>query len=624
MLQIGRTVLVMTPAIVGVVLLSSLNAMGVEKPLDSPFDFALRLRPLRLRSGQASTTLRVNSGNTQGKAQGKPKLPKPEIAQIEAIGNQDHDDMLGSETDSASLLEEPDLIGRSSDGKVTTVSELSDVQPTDWAFQAIQSLVERYGCIAGYPDGTFKGNRALTRYEFAAGLNACMDKVSQLIAANGGQGIRKEDLGILQKLQEQFATELTNLRGRVDSLEKRTAEIAAHQFSPSTKLNAESIFAFIDVGGKNASGQNIYSSGVLGTRTRLNFDTSFVGEDNLRVRLQVANLDALSNNTTQTTEGDLRFTTPTPYQKGSNQILLDALLYSFPIGKQTTVVLEGNAGAADDFTNTINPYIDGDGGNGALSQFGTRNPIYYLVNGTGLGIRHQFNDKLELSLGYLANNANDPSNNGGLFNGAYGAIAQLTVKPNEKFTFGLTYVNSYNNDFTANGSSGSNRANITSALLSDNGGLPSSLAPLRGSLLSNSRNSYGVEASWQISPKFVINSWGGYTATRILSTLSGATNRGDLSIWNWGVTLGFPDLLKAGSLGGIVVGMEPQVTSVSNSLKGTIGKDPNTAFHIEGFYQYKVSDYIAITPGLIWITSADDNKSDGSIVIGAIRTTFTF
>ncbi len=47
--------------------------------------------------------------------------------------------------------------------QVTSVSQLSDVQPSDWAFQSVQSLVERYGCIAGYPDGTFKGNRAMTR-----------------------------------------------------------------------------------------------------------------------------------------------------------------------------------------------------------------------------------------------------------------------------------------------------------------------------------------------------------------------------------------------------------------------------------------------------------------------------
>lgn len=45
-------------------------------------------------------------------------------------------------------------------GQVISVSQLSDVQPNDWAFEALQSLVERYGCIAGYPDGTFRGKRA--------------------------------------------------------------------------------------------------------------------------------------------------------------------------------------------------------------------------------------------------------------------------------------------------------------------------------------------------------------------------------------------------------------------------------------------------------------------------------
>lgn len=61
--------------------------------------------------------------------------------------------------------------------QVTSVSQLTDVKPTDWAFQALQSLVERYGCIVGYPNKTYRGNRALSRYEFAAGLNACLDKI---------------------------------------------------------------------------------------------------------------------------------------------------------------------------------------------------------------------------------------------------------------------------------------------------------------------------------------------------------------------------------------------------------------------------------------------------------------
>ncbi len=102
---------------------------------------------------------------------------------------------------------------------VTSVSQLSDVKPTDWAFTALQSLVERYGCIAGYPDRTFRGKQATSRYEFAAGLNACLDKINEIISAGLADKVSKEDLATLQKLQEEFAAELATLRGRVDALE---------------------------------------------------------------------------------------------------------------------------------------------------------------------------------------------------------------------------------------------------------------------------------------------------------------------------------------------------------------------------------------------------------------------
>ena len=94
------------------------------------------------------------------------------------------------------------------------MSQLSDVQPTDWAFQALQSLVERYGCIAGYPDGTFRGNNFMTRYEFAAGLNACLDQIIALI--DGGDAVDSGDLLTIRRLQEEFAAELSTLRGRTD------------------------------------------------------------------------------------------------------------------------------------------------------------------------------------------------------------------------------------------------------------------------------------------------------------------------------------------------------------------------------------------------------------------------
>ncbi|WP_341529902.1 iron uptake porin [Nostoc sp. UHCC 0302] len=505
--------------------------------------------------------------------------------------------------------------------QVTSVSQLSDVQPTDWAFQALQSLVERYGCIAGYPNGTYRGNRAMTRYEFAAGLNACLERINELIATSTNNLVKKEDLATLQKLQEEFTAELATLRGRVDALESRTTELEANQFSTTTKLNGEAIFAVAGiVSGDNARGEKINRNTILGDRIRLNFDTSFTGKDLLRTRLQATNLNAFSGNSTFTPEGDLRFAGGTFANDNKNDVGVDALLYQFPLTKKTNVFVEANAGAADDFTNTVNPYLDGDGGSGALSHFGTRNPIYYLVNGTGLGIQHQLSKNLELSLGYLANDPANPQNKSGLFNGPYGAIAQLTVKPSEKFTLGLTYANSYNNDFTANGSTGSNRANLRSALL-NNPNLPNDLAPFSGSDLPVSSNAYGAEASLQLSDKFVLGGWAGYTNTRILASNGSGINRGTLDIWNWAVTLGFPDLGKKGNLAGIVVGMEPYVT---NSSVAQIGKDKNNSYHLEAFYQYKVSDNITVTPGIIWLTSPDNNSNNNDAVIGALRTTFTF
>lgn len=125
--------------------------------------------------------------------------------------------------------------------QVTSVSQLRDVQPTDWAFSALQSLVERYGCIAGYPDGTYRGDRPLSRYEFAAGLNACLDRVNEFITTATSDLVTREDLITLEKLQADFATELAAVRGRVNNLEARTAEITANQFSTTTKLSSFTI-----------------------------------------------------------------------------------------------------------------------------------------------------------------------------------------------------------------------------------------------------------------------------------------------------------------------------------------------------------------------------------------------
>jgi hypothetical protein len=181
---------------------------------------------------------------------------------------------------------------------VSSVSQLSDVRPTDWAFTALQSLVERYGCIAGYPDSTFRGKQTTSRYEFAAGLNACLDKINEIISAGLADKVGKEDLATLQKLQEEFAAELATLRGRVDALDAKTAKLEAQQFSTTTKLYGQAIFGLqgrfgnsAQIGGSLVPKTKDPATNItFGQQVQLNLVTQFSDRSLLLTGLQVGNL----------------------------------------------------------------------------------------------------------------------------------------------------------------------------------------------------------------------------------------------------------------------------------------------------------------------------------------------
>lgn len=526
-------------------------------------------------------------------------------------------------------------------GQVTSVSQLSDVQPTDWAFQALQSLVERYGCIAGYPDGTYRGNRAMTRYEFAAGLNACLERVNELIGAGTANLVSREDLAALQRLQEEFAAELATLRGRVDALEARTAELEANQFSTTTKLTGEAIFALSDDfgGGLGFSafgrdfGDNDRDFGsdnneaVFQQRVRLNLNTSFTGRDLLLTRLQVGN--GQNFNFGATKEG---LQTWQAVGNTGNTFTLDSLLYKFPATSRLNVTLAANAGTWDDIIPTVNPYFeDFDGGNGALTSFGQRNPIYRLGGGAGIGFDYAFGGRgllggifgpTSFSFGYLAATASSPAESDGLFGGDYAAMAQLTFTPGRNFQFAL----SYNHGYFDRGNFGFDNglANGTDSLGGFAGtGVANSLNGVTEGFYEGNRakrvvsNSYGLEASLRLNRRFVLGGWVGYTAAR-------AIGLGDAKIWNYAVTLAFPDLGKEGNLGGIVLGREPYLASFEarDGLDKGFGND--SSYHIEGFYKFQLTDNISVTPGVVWITNPNQNDDNDDIIIGTLRTTFTF
>jgi Carbohydrate-selective porin, OprB family/S-layer homology domain len=484
--------------------------------------------------------------------------------------------------------------------QVTSVSQLSDVQPTDWAFQTLQSLVERYGCIAGYPSGTYRGNRAMTRYEFAAGVNACLDRINELIATATSDLINKEDLATLQKLQEEFSAELATLRGRVDALEARTSELEANQFSTTTKLTGEVIFAMAGVFGEDAADRDenpdnnpgLEDNIIFADRIRLNFDTSFTGKDNLRIRLQARNLTEFQGDVTGTRMTRLGFD-----GDENNQVSVDDLYYYFPIGDKLKVTVAAAETEMTDIAEVLSPVSSA--GSGAISRFGRYNPIYRTNDGTGFGINYEFSDRASLTLAYMVSDASDPADKNGLFDGNYSALAQVLFEPIKNLDIGLTYVRSY---YVGGSNSG---VNLTGSTGSNNARRPFSN-------IATSANSFGFETSWRISPQFTLAGWLGY------SSAQSEVSDDNADIFNYAVTLAFPDFGGQGNLAGIVVGMPPKVTDSS------LEADRDTSLHIEGFYRFKVTDNVAITPGLFVITNPEHNDNNDTIFVGTVRTTFKF
>jgi hypothetical protein len=502
-------------------------------------------------------------------------------------------------SDPAPLAE--DEVTTSMIGQVTSVSQLSDVQPTDWAFQALQSLVERYGVIVGYPDATYRGNRALTRYEFAAGLNTALDRVNELIAAGLADAVTREDLATLQRLQEEFAAELATLRGRVDTLESRTAELEANQFSTTTKLIGDALFIASDLFGGNDEDEN---SAVFQNRVRLTFDSSFNGRDRLRARLQSGNIQVFDQPGNEARfAGELNT---------SNNILLDDLSYFFPLGDRANAIIFANAAGLDSlvFGNVITPF-DLAAVRGGISRFSQRPPIFRSANtSAGAAINLRFTNNLSLQVGYGGNETSNPGSGAGLFNGNYGIIGQLTARNLfNRLDLGLTYVNSYN------GLSTNSAGDVIAGIRTGTGSRLAAVDVDRPTVA----NSYGVQANFKVSQGLQIGGWVGFSAIRAIGV-------GDADVWNYGATLAFPDLGGRGNLGGIVVGVEPRLTGTTPSLGAALGRrqDPDTGLHVEAFYRIALNDNIDITPGFFWLTAPNHDQDNEDIVVGVLRTTFRF
>ena len=526
--------------------------------------------------------------------------------------------------------------------QVTSVSQLSDVQPTDWAFQALQSLVERYGCIAGYPNQSYRGNRAMTRYEFAAGLNACLERINQLIATATADLTKKEDLATLQKLQEQFAAELATLRGRVDAVEARTAELQANQFSTTTKLNGEVIIA--GVGASGGAPNNSDSNIILVNRVRLNLTTSFTGKDLLITGLQAYNFLGGANGQGSLQES-LGLAAPllsassartsfepqfpglnvnTLSSVGANSVQLYKLLYIFPVANKLTL-FAGTAAETSDAFPAITPFYGE--GQESISRFAGLNPVLRVsggTSGTGLasaaGFIFNISPNLDLRALYGSVNANLPQKSAtdavpgvsttplgaGLFSGSSIIATQLTFKPSPDLDIGLNYAHSYH------------EINIlaTGLISSDIGALAGVAAGTPLTL-----NSVGGTVTWRLSPKIALS---GYGAAIFVDASSNSVNA-STTFTSWMAGVHFKDLFKPGNTAGILFGQPLYRTDAGGSAQLTpTGDNRATPYHLEAYYRLQVSDNISITPGAFILFNPEGNSNNETTTVGVLRTTFTF
>jgi len=451
--------------------------------------------------------------------------------------------------------------------QVTSVTQFSDVQPTDWAYQALSNLVERYGCVAGYPNGTFRGGRAMTRWEAAALMNACLDRVTEVTDE-------------LKALLNEFAAELAVLKGRVDGLEAQVTELEATQFSTTTKLRGEANFVIGGVDDYQTKGGDVTHT-AFNYDLRLNLDTSFTGADLLRTRLRSANF---SSNPFGSSSSIFKLDKADDTTGDSgNEVVIDRLYYQFPVFDGSTTL---TAGAL--VRNTEIAWIPTAYKSGILDFFAVAGApgVYNKATGSGFGI--QYGKKgLIAGVNYVAQNGADSSTGEFDESGALNTLAQVGYRgDNWGAAFGYRYGTEGTRVRTYNGFNGASGA----------------LAPGQTS------NGYAVNAYWQPTESgWVPSISGGYGWNTVSGTPSAAT---DSQSWFAGLT--WDDVFVAGNSAGVAVGQAP---TGENLEKSTM---------LEFFYKYQVSDNISITPAIIYGSDNQRLAGNSSNWGGILQTTFKF
>jgi len=450
-----------------------------------------------------------------------------------------------------------------SEEQVTSISQFSDVKPTDWAYQALSNLIERYGCVAGYPDGTYKGGKAMTRFEAAALLNACLDRVTEVTDE-------------LKKLMAEFEKELAILKGRVDGLDAKVGTLEAQQFSTTTKLSG---IATMVLGGASEGGN---ASGLVGANeqvtfnydVRLIFDTSFTGKDLLRTTLRSGNFanSVFGNGNTGMEvafqEADLG--------DGVDVVGINRLFYQFPIGESVTATFGAKVRQDDMLAMWPSVYpadtvLD-------LFTYGGAGGTYTLNLGAGAGLWYQ-KDGFSLSANFVSNEAAAENSNAGV-DDLYTFTAQAGYAgTNWGVALAYTYA-----DFAG--------------LYASNGGL---------------------SVYWQPSEA-------GFMPSISTGVGFGTANIADADDnYSWFVGLQWSDVGMKGNALGMAIGSSGQLQTGAPTTRGIITDNGESNLAYELWYKFQVTDNISVTPAFFWIENAASATTSGDDTYGAlVKTTFKF
>jgi Carbohydrate-selective porin, OprB family/S-layer homology domain len=460
---------------------------------------------------------------------------------------------------------------------IPNVAALSDVQPTDWAYQYVKTLNERYNLLIGDPDGKFRGNEPLTRYEFATVLAQVLQRVEIF------RDQEREELNALQRLLDSYRDAIDNLRIRLsgtqgeviarDGLEERVERLERQVVSPTTKLQTQIVQTL-------AAGSNANPTGL--SRVRLNLRSSFQGSDQLVTQLEFGNNGGDAISRAQFNQGNALATNSELVDGGGLTEVgtpatgrLRKLYYEFPLGQSLRLTVGSNLPPSDfiDHNRFANP-----SGANFGSSFFVNNPLIVQnsldrFGGAGVAADWVITEQLRMRGVYAAANANTPEPKGGLFGDRYQASLETEYQPNKNVALRLQYTNA-----KVNG------VNI---------------------------NAVGLNAEWAVRRELAL--FGRVGFGRYAGFNSQRLEQLDLNPTTWMAGATLRNLLVTGSKAGIAIG-QPFVES---------GFGTATQTNTEAYFSFLLNDKINLIPS-VQIVSNPSNQAGKTIWQWAFRAVVDF